>query len=77
MFVSLATSVLNLEKSRPFDVVNQKYFNKFFSAFPSSIAFVIFEPFDQFKFSVTKLGYFWQVLATNFLTKVVQILGNF
>ena len=26
--------------------------------------------------SVTKLGYFWKVLETNFLAKVDQIFGN-
>ena len=26
--------------------------------------------------SVTRLGYFWKVLATNFLTKAAQIFDN-
>ena len=27
--------------------------------------------------SVTRLGDFWKVLATNFLTKIAQIIGDF
>ena len=32
---------------------------------------------DDYDYSVTRLGYFWKVGVTNFLTKVAQIFSNF